>query len=34
VLASGLARGVEAVDVKTGAGFEFTALLGRGLDVA
>jgi len=34
VLASGLARGVEAVDVKTGTGFEFTVLPGRGLDIA
>lgn len=34
VLASGLARGVEAVDVKTGTGFEFTVLPGRALDVA
>ncbi len=34
VLASGAARGVEAVDVKTGTGFEFTVLPGRGLDIA
>jgi hypothetical protein len=34
VLASGAARGVEAVDVKTGSGFEFTVLPGRGLDIA
>ena len=34
VLTSGAARGVEAVDVKTGTGFEFTALPGRALDIA
>jgi hypothetical protein len=34
VLTSGAARGVEAVDVKTGTGFEFTVLPGRGLDIA
>ena len=33
-LSSGLARGVEAIDVKTGTGFEFTVLAGRGLDIA
>ncbi len=33
-LSSGLARGVEAIDVKTGTGFEFTALPGRALDIA
>jgi len=34
VLTSGAARGVEAVDVKTGTGFEFTVLPSRALDVA
>jgi hypothetical protein len=34
VLTSGAARGTEAVDVKTGTGFEFTVLPGRGLDIA
>jgi hypothetical protein len=34
VLTSGAARGVEAVDVKTGSGFEFTVLPGRALDIA
>ena len=34
VLSSGLAKGVEAVDVKTGSGFEFTVLPGRALDIA
>ena len=34
VLTSGPARGVEAVDVKTGTGFEFTVLPGRALDIA
>ena len=34
VLTSGAARGVEAVDVKTGTGFEFTVLPGRALDIA
>ena len=33
-LSSGPARGVEAIDVKTGTGFEFTALPGRALDIA
>ena len=33
-LSSGLAKGVEAIDVKTGTGFEFTALPGRALDIA
>ena len=33
-LSSGLARGVEAIDVKTGTGFEFTVLPGRALDIA
>jgi hypothetical protein len=33
-LTSGLARGVEAVDVRTGTGFEFTVLPGRALDIA
>jgi len=33
-LSSGLARGVEAIDVKTGTGFEFTVLAGRALDIA
>ena len=33
-LSSGLAKGVEAIDVKTGSGFEFTVLPGRGLDIA
>ncbi len=31
---SGLARGVAAVDVRTGTGFEFTVLPGRALDIA
>jgi hypothetical protein len=33
-LSSGLAKGVDAVDVKTGTGFAFTVLPGRGLDIA
>ena len=33
-LSSGLAKGVDAIDVKTGTGFEFTALPGRALDIA
>ena len=33
-LTGGLAKGVEAVDVKTGTGFEFTVLPGRALDIA
>jgi hypothetical protein len=33
-LSSGLAKGVEAIDVKTGTGFEFTVLAGRALDIA
>ena len=33
-LTSGLAKGVAAVDVKTGTGFAFTVLPGRGLDIA
>ncbi len=33
-LTSGLAKGVDAIDVKTGTGFEFTVLPGRGLDIA
>jgi hypothetical protein len=33
-LTSGLARGVEAVDVTTGSGFEFTVLPSRALDIA
>jgi hypothetical protein len=33
-LTSGRAKGVEAVDVKTGSGFEFTVLPGRALDIA
>lgn len=33
-LTSGPARGVEAIDVKTGTGFEFTGLPGRALDIA
>ena len=33
-LSSGLAKGVAAIDVKTGTGFEFTALPGRALDIA
>jgi hypothetical protein len=33
-LSSGLAKGVGAIDVKTGTGFEFTALPGRALDIA
>ena len=33
-LTSGLAKGVEAIDVKTGSGFEFTVLPGRALDIA
>ena len=34
VLASGKAHGVEAVDIKTGSGFTFTVLPGRGMDIA
>lgn len=30
----GKARGVEAVDFKTGTGFQFTVLPGRGMDIA
>ena len=33
-LTSGQAKGVEAIDVKTGTGFEFTVLPGRALDIA
>jgi hypothetical protein len=33
-LSSGLAKGVDAIDVKTGTGFQFTVLAGRALDVA
>ncbi|HUX02763.1 MAG TPA: aldose 1-epimerase family protein [Phycisphaerae bacterium] len=33
-LADGKARGVEAVDFRTGTGFEFTVLPGRGMDIA
>ncbi len=33
-LTSGLAKGVGAIDVKTGTGFEFTALPDRALDIA
>ena len=33
-LSSGLAKGVEAIDVKTGTGFEFTVLPDRALDIA
>jgi len=33
-LTSGLAKGVAAIDVKTGTGFEFTVLPGRALDIA
>lgn len=33
-LTSGQARGVQALDVRTGTGFEFTVLPGRGLDIA
>jgi hypothetical protein len=33
-LADGKAKGVAAVDVKTGSGFDFTVLPGRGMDVA
>lgn len=33
-LAAGKAQGVEAVDIKTGSGFAFTVLPGRGLDIA
>jgi len=33
-LSSGLAKGVAAIDVKTGTGFAFTALPGRALDIA
>jgi hypothetical protein len=33
-LTSGLGKGVDAIDVKTGTGFEFTTLPGRALDVA
>jgi len=33
-LNSGLAKGVDAIDVKTGTGFAFTALPGRALDIA
>lgn len=34
ILADGKATGVEAVDVKTGSGLEFTVLPGRGMDIA
>ncbi len=30
----GKAKGVEAVDIKTGSGFEYTVLPGRGMDIA
>ncbi len=33
-LADGKAQGVEAVDIKTGGGFAFTVLPGRGMDIA
>jgi hypothetical protein len=33
-LTSGMAKGVAAVDVTTGTGFQFTVLPGRGLDIA
>lgn len=33
VFAEGKARGMEAVDVKTGVGFNFTVLPGRGMDI-
>lgn len=33
-LTSGQARGTQAVDVRTGSGFDFTVLPGRGLDIA
>jgi len=33
-LTSGKAQGVEAVDIKTGSGFAFTVLPGRGMDIA
>jgi len=34
ILADGKAQGVEAVDIKTGTGFAFTVLPGRGMDIA
>ncbi|MDK2810503.1 MAG: hypothetical protein PWR27_1212 [Petroclostridium sp.] len=34
VLASGKAKGVHAIDVKTGSGFSFTVLPDRGMDIA
>ena len=34
VFADGKAKGVEAVEVKTGAGLQFTVLPGRGMDIA
>ena len=33
-LTDGKAKGIEAVDIKTGTGFEFTVLPGRGMDIA
>jgi hypothetical protein len=33
-LTSGRAKGVEAIDIRTGTGFEFTVLPGRALDIA
>jgi hypothetical protein len=33
-LSEGRAKGVEAVDFKTGSGFDFTVLPGRGMDIA
>jgi len=33
-LTNGMAKGVEAVDFRTGTGFEFTVLPGRGMDIA
>jgi len=34
ILADGAAAGVEAVDIRTGSGLEFTVLPGRGMDIA
>ncbi|HOV70432.1 MAG TPA: DUF4432 family protein, partial [Clostridia bacterium] len=34
ILADGKAWGVEAADIKTGTGFDFTVLPGRGMDIA
>lgn len=34
ILSDGRAHGVEAVDLKTGGGFDFTVLPGRGMDIA